>query len=137
MVGSNHLGTSHQLSDFEGCPAQDSEALDKQAFLSSGCRCAGCELAQKRFRPSAATPEAANSRSEWNLGWANAVGGDEKDRSRHRVRGIGDEDRDQAAAHHAGLDRDPPSAAQLREHDRMIAHFKQEPWTERKTPTRP
>jgi hypothetical protein len=32
-------------------------------------------------------------------------------------------DRDQAAAHHAGLDRDPPSAAKLREYNRMISRF--------------
>src|ERR1700729_3399673 len=97
--------------------------FDEQALSSSGCRYARRELAQKRFRPSAATPEASNSRGEWDLGWADAVGGDEKDRSGHRVRGVRNEDRDRAPAHHAGLDRDPPSAAKLREYNRMISRF--------------
>ena len=97
--------------------------LDRQVSSLSGLRRVRRELTLKDFRASAAPPEASHSRGERDAGWADAVGGDEKDRTRHRVRGIGDEDRDHAAAHHAGLDRDPPSAAELREYDRMIGRF--------------
>ena len=63
--------------------------FDERALSPSGCRYAGRELTQKGFRPSAAPPKATNSRGEWNAGRVDAVGGDEKDRSRHRVRGVG------------------------------------------------